>query len=97
MKKTKRKSLYSKYLEEDKENKEKKLFAEAGGVEVENIVINKVSTGGKIFEKLIDGFFIAGKVILVLTFLALASIGATVLLNAQLRNDVFYQILTSFQ
>ena len=89
-------ALYEKYLQDSREDKEKETLAEQVGRSADSIVIQKVSTGGKIIEKVLDIAYLAGKIFITITIIGLISLAVTVLINHDLRNTVVTQLMSSF-
>lgn len=92
-KKGERSILYKKWKEEHKEAQEKETISQDIGINKEKIVVKKVSTAARALEMLQEIFF---KVIRVTAYAAitlLASLGMTVLLNAELRKVVLETLL----
>lgn len=94
-KKSGKKLLYAKYLEEHQNQEEKNVYAQKIGKDSEHIVIQRVSTGGKLIEKLGDAFYLVGKIIITALIIMLISLSVTVLLNGELRETVLSQLLSS--
>lgn len=99
LKKRKPKRLYNRYLEENEEIKEKEAIAVAEGVSAEKIEIKKVKVPffAKMIEILVDVFFGVMKWLGRGVVIGLSCIGLTVLVNGNMREDFFSQIIIAFQ
>ncbi len=92
-KKVERSILYKKWKEEHKEAQEKETISQDIGINKEKIVVKKVSTAARALEMIQA---ICCKVMRVTAYAAvtlLASLGMTVLLNAELREIVLETLL----
>lgn len=85
-KKIKQKILYAKYLEEHKEELEKKQIEEKLQ---EPVVVKKMTSGAKLLQVLYDGTIALLKILGVGIILILLSLAVTVLVNTPLREYVF--------
>lgn len=85
-KKIKQKILYAKYLEEHKEELEKKQIEEKLQ---EPVIVKKMTSGAKLLQVLYDGTVMLLKISGVGIVLILLSLAVTVLVNAPLREYVF--------
>lgn len=84
--------LYEQYLQEQKEKEEKKNISTTLGVAEEKVVVKKISTFSKVLEILEEIFIKVLKALFYVLLMGLASIGATTLINGQLR-DIFMELL----
>lgn len=79
--------MYKKYLEEHKEELEKRQLEEQ--LQMDAVVIKKLTTGAKAAQLSVDMILTILKIIAVVIVLALLSLAVTVLLNEPLRKLVF--------
>lgn len=84
-KKIKQKILYAKYLEEHKEELEKKQIEEKLQ---EPVIVKKMTSGAKLLQVLYDGTVMLLKISGILLVLILLSLAVTVLANTPLREYV---------
>ena len=88
--------LYEKYLEDQKEQKEREKISEELEVPEEKIVVAQISTGSRILELFGAGLKTALRILGILAVFILASIGLTVLCNSYLRTTFFDAIAATF-
>lgn len=84
--------LYEQYLQEQKDKAEKKNISNTLGVAEEKVVVKKISTFSKVLEILEEITIKVLKALFYILLMGLASIGATTLINGQLR-DIFMELL----
>lgn len=87
--KKQKKWLYEKWLEDHKKEEEQENISRKIGVEKDKVVVKKVSFLGKLLEIATDLLFKVVFGLITITAVALMSLGATVLLNPELRTIVF--------
>lgn len=92
-KKAERSILYKKWKEEHREEQERESFSQDIGVTKEQIVVKKVSTMARALEIAQEIFFKTIRVAAYVAIMLLASLGMTVLLNAELRKIVMETLL----
>lgn len=92
-KKAERSILYQKWKEEHREEQEKETLSQDIGITKEQIVVKKVSTMTRVLEITQEIFFKTIRVAVYTAVMLLASLGMTVLLNAELRKIVMETLL----
>lgn len=92
-KKGERSILYKKWKEEHKEAQERETISQDIGIHKERIVVKKVSTAAKVMEMMQEIFFNVIRITAYVAITLLASLGMTVLLNAELRKVVLETLL----
>lgn len=85
--------LYKKWKEEHREEQEKETISQNIGINKEKIVVKKVSTVARTLEVAQETFFRVARIAVYAVVMLLASLGATVLLNAELRKVVMETLL----
>lgn len=85
--------LYKKWKEEHREEQEKETISQNIGINREKIVVKKVSTVARTLEMAQETVFKVVRVAVCAVVMLLASLGATVLLNAELRKVVMETLL----
>lgn len=85
--------LYRKWKEEHREEQEKETISQDIGINKEKIVVKKVSTVARALEMTQEIFFRVVRVAVYTAAMLLASLGGTVLLNAELRKIVLETLL----
>ena len=94
--KRQKKWLYEKWLEDHKKEEEQENISRKIGIEKDKVVVKKVSFSGKLLEIATDMLFKAVFGLVTITAVVLMSLGATVLLNAELRTIVFEALKLPF-
>lgn len=89
-----RKTLYQQFLDRNAERKEKERLQEE--LKTEEIVIKRISAGGKLLELLSEWLYRFFRFIFVLLITVLVSVGVTVIVNSSLRNAVIEILKKSF-
>lgn len=89
-----RKTLYQQFLDRNAERKEKERLQEE--LKTEEIVIKRISAGGKFLELLSEWLYRFFRFIFVLLITVLVSVGVTVIVNSSLRNAVIEILKKSF-
>lgn len=92
-KKGERSILYKKWKEEHKEAQEIETISQDIGVNREKIIVKKVSTLAKTLEMAQEVFFKVIRIAAYMIVMVLASLGTTVILNAELRKVVIDTLL----
>lgn len=98
LRKNKVKSIYDKAVEKKKENIEKeRLYKNLNLDKEKNTIVfeNKTSTGIKILNFIVDSIGKIIKLLIILVVLSLLTIGTTVLINPELRDNLL-KILQNF-
>lgn len=88
MKKQKR-WLYEKWLEDHRQEEEQETISRKIGVEKDKVIVKHVSFSGKLLESATSLFFKLIFGLIATAAIALMSLGATVLINPELRIFVF--------
>ncbi len=92
-KKGDRSILYKKWKEEHREEQERETLSQDIGINKEQIVVKKVSTMARALEITQEIFLKTIRAALYAAVMLLASLGMTVLLNAELRKTVMETLL----